>query len=92
MDTVTVSVIIRTRRSNVINAGNLGGGHRTLTHHMENNLLHTIRETLNQELVLGSERFKDRIETTLKRRARPGQPGRPRAEGVEEEAAEYGVY
>jgi putative transposase len=61
-------------------------------HHMENDLLHTIRETLNQELVLGSEQFKDRIEATLKRRARPGQPGRPRAEGVEEEAAEYEVY
>jgi len=61
-------------------------------HHMENNLLHTIRETLNQELVLGSEQFKDRIEAALKRRVRPGQPGRPRAEGVEEEAAEYEVY
>jgi putative transposase len=61
-------------------------------HHMENDLLHTIRETLNQELVLGSEQFKDRIEATLKRRVRPGQPGRPREEGVEEEAAEYEVY
>jgi hypothetical protein len=59
---------------------------------MEKDLLHTIRETLNQELVLGSEQFKDGIEATLKRRARTRQPGRPRAEGVEEEAAEYEVY
>src|SRR3989344_709001 len=58
-------------------------------HHMENDLLHTIREALNQELVLGSERFKDKIEATLKRRARPGLPGRPRDEGVGEEAANY---
>lgn len=61
-------------------------------HYMENELLHTIREALNQELVLGSERFKDRIEATLKRCARPGLPGRPRTKGVEEEAADYRVY
>jgi len=61
-------------------------------HHVDKHLLHAIREALNQELVLGSERFKDSIEATLKRRARPGLPGRPRAEGVEEETVAYAVY
>ena len=49
-------------------------------------LIHEIRDALNQELVLGSEYFKDRIERTLHRRARPGQSGRPR---VEEESPVY---
>jgi hypothetical protein len=47
---------------------------------------------LNQEQVLGSEQFKDKIEATLNRRVRPGIPGRPRKDGVEEEASEYFVY
>ncbi|MFN2338941.1 MAG: transposase, partial [Gammaproteobacteria bacterium] len=46
-------------------------------HHMEDAALHEIREALNQELVLGSERFKDRIEQMVVRRVRPGKPGRP---------------
>lgn len=48
---------------------------------LDEGLLKTIREALNQELVLGSERFKDGIEGTLKRRARPGKAGRPRRDG-----------
>jgi len=58
-------------------------------HHMDNNLLHEVREALNQELVLGSERFKDEIEQMLQRRVRAGRPGRPR---VEENVVYYGEY
>jgi putative transposase len=50
--------------------------------------IHAIREALNQELVLGREDFKDKIERMTKRQVRPGQPGRPR---VEEEQAVYYV-
>jgi hypothetical protein len=50
--------------------------------------IHAIREALNQELVLGREDFKDKIERMSKRQVRPGQPGRPR---VEEEQAVYYV-
>jgi putative transposase len=40
--------------------------------------LDAVREALNQELVLGRENFKDKIETMIKRQTRPGQSGRPR--------------
>ncbi|MEJ2379443.1 MAG: hypothetical protein P8Y71_30005, partial [Pseudolabrys sp.] len=48
--------------------------------HMEPDLIHVIRGTLNQELVLGRDDFKDKIEQMAKRQTRAGQPGRPRAE------------
>ena len=51
--------------------------------------LHDIREALNQELVLGREDFKDKIELMTKRQARPGKPGRP---GVEESGVVYYVF
>ncbi|MBT8438586.1 MAG: transposase [Gammaproteobacteria bacterium] len=51
--------------------------------------LHDIREALNQELVLGREDFKDKIELMTKRQARPGKPGRP---GVKESGAIYYVF
>lgn len=51
-------------------------------HHMEENTLHDIRDALNQELVLGRDDFKDKIEQTLKRQARRGKDGRPRVEEV----------
>ena len=56
--------------------------------HMEPDQIHDIRSTLNQELVLGRDDFKDRIEQMTKRQARPGLTGRPR---VEEEGAIYYV-
>ena len=40
--------------------------------------IHEIRETLNQELVLGRENFKDVIERKTKRQVRRGKDGRPR--------------
>ena len=58
-------------------------------HHMDNDTLHDIRESLNHELVLGRSYFKDRIEQIAQRQTRLGKPGRPR---VEEESAEYLVH
>ena len=49
-------------------------------HHMDNDLLHEIRESLNHELVLGRSYFKDKIEEITKTQTRLGQPGRPRVE------------
>lgn len=58
---------------------------------MDNELIHRIRGALNQGLVLGSDHFKDRVETMLNRRARPGQPGRPCVTGVKEVGGVYWV-
>lgn len=55
-------------------------------HHLGTGEMHSVREALNQELVLGREDFKNKIEAMLRRQARPGLPGRP---GVEEEQAIY---
>jgi REP-associated tyrosine transposase len=50
-----------------------------LFHHQRNNSeLDEIRSALNQELVLGSERFKDEIDLMVSRQVRPGIPGRPK--------------
>ena len=57
-------------------------------HHMDNEILHEIRESLNHELVLGRSYFKDKIEEITQRQTRIGQPGRPR---VEEEEGVYFV-
>ncbi len=46
--------------------------------HVDEHSLSVIRESLNQCRVLGSEIFKDQIEHELKRRVRPGKPGRPK--------------
>lgn len=56
--------------------------------HLDKNELHCVREALNQELVLGREDFKDKIEAMLNRQSRAGIPGRPR---VEEASAYYTV-
>jgi len=56
---------------------------------MDEQLLHEIRETVNQEWVFGNERFKYEVEQALQRRVRPGKPGWPR---VEEGYGRYGVY
>jgi hypothetical protein len=55
---------------------------------MDHRQIHAIREALTQELVLGREDFKDKIEHMTKRQVRPGQPGRPR---VKEKQAVYYV-
>jgi hypothetical protein len=44
---------------------------------MESDQIHDIREALSQELVLGREDFKERIEQMIQRQTRPGKPGRP---------------
>jgi len=46
--------------------------------HLDEELVTEIRKSVNTGLVLGSERFKDEIESNLKRRVRLGTPGRPR--------------
>lgn len=59
------------------------------SYQLDSSALHAVREALNQELVLGREDFKDRIEAMLKRQVRPGSPGRPLC--VEELDALYAV-
>lgn len=58
-------------------------------HHMDNDLLHAIREALNQELVLGRDDFKDRIAQMTARQTRPGAIGRPRTNKAEEPMGDY---
>jgi putative transposase len=61
-------------------------------HKLDSTTLHVLREALNHEQITGSERFKDQIEAMLNRRVRPGIAGRPRRDGVGEEAGEYIAY
>ncbi len=56
--------------------------------HMNSEQLHEIRESLNQELVLGREEFKDKIEQMTQRQTRRGKVGRP-SHHIEEEQACY---
>jgi len=53
-------------------------------HQMDAASLKAIRESVNSGTALGSERFKDEIETTLARSVRLGTPGRPRKQGINE--------
>lgn len=46
-------------------------------HHVDDETLHEIRESLNHELVLGRSYFKDKIEELTNRQTRLGVPGRP---------------
>ena len=55
-------------------------------HHMDNDTLHDVRESLNHELVPGRSYFKDKIEEITKRLTRIRKSGRP---GVEEEDGVY---
>ena len=57
--------------------------------YIDKNELHEIREALNQELVLGRDDFKDKIEQMTNRQTRAGQSGRPR---IEESGAIYYVF
>jgi putative transposase len=59
--------------------------------HLDPDQLHLIREALNQELVLGREDFKDKIERMVKRQTRPGTPGRPRTPQAHEPMGDYYV-
>lgn len=54
--------------------------------HLDENEIHSIRETLNQELVLGRDDFKEKIKQMTKRQVEPTKMGRPRIEEV------HGVY
>ena len=57
--------------------------------HLDRAPVHRLRLALNQEQVLSSEAFKERIETTLNQSVRPAIAGRSRKVGVEEEAGSY---
>jgi putative transposase len=46
-------------------------------YHLASDEIHTIRKSVNEELILGSEHFKDQIEQACHRRVRPGKAGRP---------------
>lgn len=46
-------------------------------HHLDTATLGAIRESLNQEVVLGNDRFREQIEKAFARRARPNRRGRP---------------
>jgi len=54
--------------------------------HIDNDIVHQIRDALNHELVLGRSHFKDKIEELTRRQTRLGMPGRSR---VEEQSAHY---
>jgi len=54
--------------------------------HLEDDIIHQIRDVLNHKLVLGGSFFKDRTEQITNRKARLGRPGRPR---VKEPMADY---
>ncbi len=57
-------------------------------HSVDETQLHQLREALNQELVLGREDFKNRIEQMTRRQVRRRKDGRPRVEDV---MADYDV-
>ena len=54
--------------------------------HLDPEQVHEIREALNQELVLGRDDFKVKIEQMTQRQTKPKPPGRP---GVEEVSGIY---
>jgi len=41
-------------------------------------MIEDIRDSTNGNYVLGNKKFKEEIESTLKRRVSPGKPGRPK--------------
>jgi putative transposase len=58
-------------------------------YHIDDGMVHVIRDAINQELVVGSDRFKDKIEKTLQRSTRRKQAGRP---CVKETNGQYDAY
>ena len=58
-------------------------------HHIDAALTHEIQQAVNQELVFGRDRFKERIEEMTKRQTRPRKTGRPPTLGVAEPSADY---
>jgi putative transposase len=47
------------------------------TEHVTGSMAKDIRDAVNKGMALGSDRFKDELETNLKRRVRPARMGRP---------------
>ena len=48
--------------------------------HLDSDAIHAVRSALNEELVLGREDFKEKIEQMTQRQVRRGKDGRPRIE------------
>jgi putative transposase len=59
--------------------------------HIDATLTHEIQEAVSHELVLGRDRFKERIEQMTKRQTSPRKMGRPPTLGVAEPSADYYV-
>jgi len=57
--------------------------------HLDKNEVHDIRESLNQELVLGRDNFKVKIEEMTKRQVKPSPIGRPK---IAEEQGSYFIF
>jgi putative transposase len=51
-------------------------------HHLDDAALREIRVALNQEVAIGSDRFKEEIEKSLSRRTQPASRGRPRKASI----------
>ncbi|MGH8321666.1 MAG: transposase [Gammaproteobacteria bacterium] len=61
-----------------VNAGSRCSAYRELFRsQLDETTLKSIRESLNQEVVLGNDRFREYIANTLARRAKPNRRGRP---------------
>ena len=54
--------------------------HELFRNHLDDAVVDDIRAALQQELVLGRDGFKNKVEKILGRQTRPGAPGRPRIE------------
>jgi putative transposase len=57
--------------------------------HLDKDDVHSIRDALNQELVLGRDDFKEKIANMTKRQVKPAPMGRPK---IEEESGVYVVF
>jgi putative transposase len=55
---------------------------KLLSSHVDEKTLQRMRESLNQELVIGTDKFKDDVERHLARRVKRGKAGRPRLKRI----------
>jgi putative transposase len=72
--------------------GRLQAYRELFRHHIDNDLLYAIRKALNQELVLGREDFKDKIERMIVQQTRPARSGMPKLERADESMGDYYVF
>ena len=85
IDKVGVTLLKRNRGQNPVfaNVAERQAAYRKLfLNAMDASQLHQLREALNQELVLGREDYKNKIERMTQRQVRRGKDGRPRVEDI----------